>query len=250
MSETETDSTQKKTAIVTGGSRGIGRAISIRLAADGYHVVINYRSNTEEAQKTLDTITSAGGSAELCPFDVTDRAAAGAAMAGLLSRHQHVEVLVFCAGIRYDELLIFMTEEHWDAVLATNLLCFHAIVKPVTKHMVLNRKGRIIVISSTSGESGLPGQVNYAAAKAGLIGAVKALALECAKRNVLVNAVTPGFIETEMTEALAKKELVQRIPMARVGKPEEVAGVVSFLASGDASYITGQVIGINGGIYM
>jgi 3-oxoacyl-[acyl-carrier protein] reductase len=143
-----------------------------------------------------------------------------------------------------------MTEEHWDNVLATDLLSFHGVVKPVVKQMVLNRQGRIIVVSSTSGESGLPGQVNYSAAKAGLIGAVKALALECAKRNVLVNAVTPGFIETEMTVALKTKELVQRIPMARVGKPEEVASVVSFLASPGASYITGQAIGINGGIYM
>lgn len=250
MSETKTEVTQKKTAIITGGSRGIGRAISMRLAADGYHVVINYRSNTEEAKRTLDAIVNAGGSAELCPFDVSDRAATAAAMEELLSRHANVHALVLSAGIRHDELLIFMTEEHWNSVLSTDLLSFHAVVKPVVKQMVLNRSGRIIVISSTSGESGLPGQVNYAAAKAGLIGAVKALALECAKRNVLVNAVTPGFIETDMTEALAKKELVQRIPMARVGKPEEVAGVVSFLTSRDASYITGQVIGINGGIYM
>ena len=240
----------KKTAIVTGGSRGIGRAISERLAAEGYHVVINFRANTQEAQTTLDRITQAGGSAELCRFDVSDRAAAGAAMTELLARHPKVYVLVLCAGIRHDELLIFMTPEHWDNVLATDLLSFHAVAKPVVKQMVLNRQGRIIVISSTSGESGLPGQVNYAAAKAGLIGAVKALALECAKRNVLVNAVTPGFIETDMTEAIAKKELVQRIPMARVGKPEEVASVVSFLASNDASYMTGQVIGVNGGIYM
>jgi 3-oxoacyl-[acyl-carrier protein] reductase len=248
--EETTPQAQKKTAIITGGSRGIGRAISERLAADGYHVVINFRSNTTEAEATLGRIQDAGGSCELCRFDVSDRNAVNKAMADLLARHTAVHALVLCAGIRHDELLIFMTEEHWDNVLATDLLSFHGIVKPVVKQMVLNRQGRIIVVSSTSGESGLPGQVNYSAAKAGLIGAVKALALECAKRNVLVNAVTPGFIETEMTVALKTKELVQRIPMARVGKPEEVASVVSFLASPGASYITGQAIGINGGIYM
>jgi 3-oxoacyl-[acyl-carrier protein] reductase len=241
---------QKKTVIVTGGSRGIGRAISERLATDGFHVVINFRSNTIEAETTLALIQKAGGSGELCQFDVSDRSAVKLAMEELLKRHTAVYALVLCAGIRHDELLIFMTEEHWDNVLATNLLSFYSVVKPVVKQMVLNRMGRIIAISSTSGECGLPGQVNYSAAKAGLIGAVKALALECAKRNVLVNAVTPGFIETDMTEALVTKELKQRIPMFRVGRPEEVAGVVSFLASNDASYITGQVIGINGGMYM
>ncbi|HUI91866.1 MAG TPA: 3-oxoacyl-ACP reductase FabG [Chitinivibrionales bacterium] len=246
----EQEASAKRTAIVTGGSRGIGRAISERLAADGFHVVVNYRSNTKEAEETLGRIQKAGGSGELCRFDVTDRNAVKTAMENLLKRHAAVSALVVCAGIRHDELLIFMTEEHWDSVLATDLFSFHAVVKPVVKQMVLNHRGRIIVISSTSGESGLPGQVNYSAAKAGLIGAVKALALECAKRNVLVNAVTPGFIETDMTEALVTKELKQRIPMFRVGKPEEVAGVVSFLASDDASYITGQVIGVNGGIYM
>jgi 3-oxoacyl-[acyl-carrier protein] reductase len=248
--EEQASPSQKKTAIITGGSRGIGRAISERLAADGFYVVINFRSNTKEAEETLRRIQKAGGSGELCRFDVSDRSAVNKTMPDLLARHTAVYALVLCAGIRHDELLIFMTEEHWDNVLATDLLSFHGVVKPVVKQMVLNRQGRIIVISSTSGESGLPGQVNYSAAKAGLIGAVKALALECAKRNVLVNAVTPGFIETDMTAALVTKELKQRIPMARVGKPEEVAGVVSFLASDDAGYITGQVIGINGGIYM
>jgi 3-oxoacyl-[acyl-carrier protein] reductase len=145
---------------------------------------------------------------------------------------------------------VFMTEEQWELVLNTNLFCFYAVVKPVVKQMLLAKSGRVIVISSTSGESGLPGQVNYSAAKAGVIGAVKALALECAKRNVLVNAVTPGFVETEMTEGMNVKELSAKVPMGRFGKPEEVSGVVSFLASGDASYITGQTIRVNGGIYM
>jgi 3-oxoacyl-[acyl-carrier protein] reductase len=143
-----------------------------------------------------------------------------------------------------------MTQQQWDDVLSTDLLSFFSVVKPVVKHLLLNRRGRVIVISSTSGESGLPGQVNYSAAKAGLIGAVKALAAECAKRNVLVNAVTPGFIETDMTGGLAAKELTGRIPMGRMGTPNEVASAVSFLASDESSYITGQVIRVNGGIYM
>ena len=143
-----------------------------------------------------------------------------------------------------------MSTEQWEQVLATNLLSFHTIVKPVVKQMLLARAGRVIVISSTSGESGLPGQVNYSAAKAGVIGAVKALACECAKRNVLVNAVTPGFIQTEMMEGMDPKELAARIPMGRIGRPEEVAAAVAFLASADSSYITGQSIRVNGGIYM
>jgi 3-oxoacyl-[acyl-carrier protein] reductase len=238
-----------KVALVTGGSRGIGRAISQRLAADGFHVIVNYRSNHEQAAETVRLIAENGGSAESCCFDVTDRAAAAAALDELLKKHA-IHTLVFSAGIHQDNLLIFMTEEQWEQVLATNLLCFHRVVKPVVKQMVLARTGRIIVISSTSGESGLPGQVNYAAAKAGLIGAVKALAQECAKRNVLVNAVTPGFIQTEMMEGMDPKELSARVPMGRVGKPEEVAAAVAFLASDDASYITGQTIRVNGGIYM
>jgi 3-oxoacyl-[acyl-carrier protein] reductase len=239
----------KKAALITGGSRGIGRAISMRLAADGYHVIINYRSNHQQANQTLSDITASGGSGELCCFDVTDRAVASKAIEELIAR-QPLYALVFSAGIHQDNLLIYMTEEQWRDVLETNLMCFHAIVKPIIRQMVLQRTGRVVVISSTSGESGVPGQVNYSAAKAGLIGAVKSLALECAKRNVLVNAVTPGFIQTDMMENMNIKEISGRIPMARIGKPEEVASVVSFLSSDDASYITGQVIRVNGGIYL
>jgi 3-oxoacyl-[acyl-carrier protein] reductase len=239
----------KKVALVTGGSRGIGKAISLRLAKDGYHVIINYRSNHEQAGRTLSDITAAGGSGELCCFDVTDKSTAASAMEELLKKHA-LHSLVFSAGIHQDNLLIYMTEEQWIDVLNTNLMCFYTIVKPVIRQMVLQRAGRVVVMSSTSGESGLPGQVNYSAAKAGLIGAVKALALECAKRNVLVNAITPGFIQTDMMEGMNIKELTARVPMARIGKPEEVASVVSFLASDDASYITGQVIRVNGGIYL
>jgi 3-oxoacyl-[acyl-carrier protein] reductase len=241
----------KKVALVTGGSRGIGRAISQRLAADGFHVVINFRSNAREAEATLASIVAAGGSAELCRFDVTDREAVQKSLSDVCTRYEgSIHTLVLCAGVHQDNLLIFMTQQQWDDVLSTDLLSFYSVVKPVAKQLLLNRRGRIVVISSTSGESGLPGQVNYSAAKAGLIGATKALAAECAKRNVLVNAVTPGFIETDMLDPVKTKELGGRIPLGRVGMPREVASVVSFLASDESSYITGQVIRVNGGIYM
>ncbi len=244
----ESVAVSKKRALVTGGSRGIGRAISRRLAADGFHVIINYRSNRAEAEATEKLILDAGGHCELYPFDVSDRAAASDALADIV-KDQPLDLLVLCAGIRSDELLVFMSEAQWDSVLSTNLASFFSVVKPAVTHMMLNRSGRIVVISSTSGESGVAGQVNYAAAKAGLIGAVKSLARESAKRGVLVNAITPGFIETDMTENVPP-ELIKGVPLARIGKPEEVAGVVSFLAGPDSSYITGQVIGVNGGVYM
>jgi 3-oxoacyl-[acyl-carrier protein] reductase len=238
----------QKTALVTGGSRGIGKAISQRLARDGFHVVINYRSKHADAEATLKEIADAGGSAECRPWDVSDKAATAAALEEILAKHA-LHTLVFSAGIHADNLLVFMTEDQWEQVLQTNLSSFYYVARPIVKQMLLNRAGRVIVVSSTSGESGLPGQVNYSAAKAGIIGAAKALALECAKRNVLVNAVTPGFIRTEMTEGMDTKQLAVRVPLGRLGEPAEVASVVSFLASDDSSYITGQVIRINGGIY-
>lgn len=240
---------EKKAALVTGGSRGIGRAIASRLAGDGYHIIINYLNNSEAAEKTQADIVQAGGSCELYPFDITDRSAVSEAVEDIVRRHT-LQVLVPCAGVRRDELLIYMSEEQWDTVIDTNLSSFYALVKPVARHMLLNRSGRIIVVSSTSAEAGMAGQVHYSAAKAGLLGAVKALARECAKRNVLVNAVTPGFIETDMTADVRQKDLIKTVPMNRFGQPGEVASVVSFLVSADASYITGQVIGVNGGAYM
>lgn len=239
----------KLAALVTGGSRGIGRAVSIRLAKDGYHIVINYKNNVKEAKVTQSAIIESGGSCELFPFDVTNRNQAKEAIEEIADKYT-LHVLVLCAGIRHDELLVFMTDDQWDSVIDTNLSSFFAVVKPIARHMMLNRKGRIIVISSTSGESGLPGQVNYSAAKAGLIGATKALAQECAKRNVLVNAITPGFIATDMTDSINENKMSKNVPLKRFGKPQEVAGAVSFFASRDAGYITGQVLGVNGGVYM
>jgi 3-oxoacyl-[acyl-carrier protein] reductase len=219
------------------------------LARDGYHVIINYRSNEEQAEKTLAAIRENGGSAELCRFDVTDRKATTSALEALLGAHT-LFGLVLCAGVRRDELLVFMEPGTWDEVLTTNLMSFYNVAKPVVRQMIPNRSGRVVVVSSTSGESGLQGQVHYSAAKAGLLGATKALALECAKKNVLVNAVTPGFIRTEMTGDVDMKKLSAMVPMNRFGAPEEVAGAVSFLFSDDATYITGQVIRVNGGAYM
>ena len=240
---------EKKSAFVTGGSRGIGKAISLRLASNGFHVIINYRSNDQEAEATLAEIKNAGGSAELLKFDVTDRKTALTECERIAERST-IEALVLSAGIHSDALLIFMSEEQWDSVIDVNLKSFYGVVKPIIKQMMLNRKGSVVAISSTSGESGLAGQVNYSAAKAGLIGAVKSLAIESAKRNITVNAITPGFIKTDMTDEIDPKRIKATVPLAREGKPEEVAALVSFLTSSEASYITGQTIGINGGVYM
>lgn len=240
---------QKQIALVTGASRGIGRAIAIGLAATGRHTLINYKSNEKEALTVLNGIQESGGSGELVPFDVSDKSAAESAVTGILDRYGRVDILVNNAGIRDDMLMVWMEGDNWNTVIDTNLTGFYNVTRLILKDMLLKRSGKIVNISSTSGQLGMPGQVNYSAAKAGLIGATRALAKEVAKRGITVNAVAPGFIQSDMTEGLPSKEIVKLIPAGRLGTPEEVASVVLFLCSPEASYITAQVIGINGGIY-
>ena len=240
-----------KYVLVTGGSRGIGKAIAQRLAREGMPVIINYRSNEEAARATAEEITKAGGKAELLPFDVANPEQIETAIEQWENSHpdDHVSVLVNNAGIRKDNLMIFMRNEEWERVLDTTLNGFFYITRRLLKNMLTHRGGRIINITSLSGIKGLPGQTNYSAAKAAVIGATKALAQEVAQRKVTVNAIAPGFIATDMTEGLDEQELKKLIPMGRFGKPEEVAAVAAFLASDDAAYITGQVVQVNGGLY-
>lgn len=237
-------------ALVTGGSRGIGRAIAERLARDGYYVVINYKNNDVAAQEVLQKILQEGGRAELLKFDVTSPTAIQEAHANWCAAHEgaHFDVLINNAGIRRDGLMVFMEDQDWADVMHTNLDSFFYLTKLLLNPMVRARHGRIINITSISGVTGLPGQVNYSSAKAALIGATKALSKELAARKITVNAVAPGFIATDMTAELDESELKKTIPMGRFGKPEEVAALVSFLVSDEAAYITGQTINIAGGI--
>ncbi len=237
-------------ALITGSSRGIGRAIAERLAQEGYTVLINYYSHPEAAEATKAAIEAAGGQAELLPFDVTDGAAIEAALSAWDAAHEgeHISVLVNNAGIRRDGLLVFMNEEDWHDVLHTTTEGFYYTTHHVLPGMLRARKGRIVNIASVSGVCGIPGQANYSAAKAALIGATKALSKEVAARKVTVNAVAPGFIATDMTADLDEAELKKTIPAGRFGTPEEVAALVSFLCSDEAAYITGQVINIAGGM--
>ena len=237
-----------KTALVTGGSRGIGRAVCLSLARMGYHVLINYVSNEASARETLEAI---GGQGELLRFDVGDPEAVRTAIEGWQAAHpdDYIEVLVNNAGIRRDNLMVWMEAEDWSRVLGTDLDSFFHVTRAVLQPMVLHKYGRIINVASLSGLKGLPGQVNYSAAKGGLIAATKALAQEVARKKVTVNAVAPGFIDTDMTDGLDVAALKKDIPAARFGRPEEVAAVVGFLASPEASYITGECISVNGGLY-
>lgn len=239
----------EKVVFISGGSRGIGASIAIELAGAGYDIWLNYHSSHDSAKKIRDQIQDLGQECTLLPFDVADEQAAKDTLEPLFN-----EVipygLVHNAGVARDNILPLMTRSEWDTVLDVHLNSFFILGRLFAKAMVPERRGRIISIASISGETGQAGQVNYSAAKAGLIGGSKALARELGKRNILVNVVSPGLIETEMIQALPMDKILPLIPLGRVGKVEEVSGVIRFLLSKDADYITGQVISVNGGMYM
>ncbi|GAB5541972.1 MAG: 3-ketoacyl-ACP reductase FabG2 [Sandaracinaceae bacterium] len=235
-------------ALITGASRGIGAAVAEGLAADGFPVILNYRSRDDEAEAVRARIEAAGGEATLCRFDVTDADASAAAIAALFEDPRPIGVVINNAGLAIDTPFPTMTREQWVKVTRTTLDGFFHVTQPLVMPMVRRRWGRIVNVSSVSGVIGNRGQVNYSAAKAGLIGATKALAQELAKRKITVNAVAPGPIETEMLEGAPMEHILKAIPMRRVGTVDEVAQTVRFLVSDGAAYITGQVIGISGGL--
>jgi 3-oxoacyl-[acyl-carrier protein] reductase len=240
-----------RVALVTGASRGIGRSVAVALAGRGVRVVAGARD--DHARAVADDIRAAGGQATAVALDVTEPASVEAAVTAALDGYGRVDILVNNAGIARDQLALRLTREDWDAVLATNLTAAFLCAQAVLKTMIRQRSGRIVNITSVVGQAGNAGQTNYAASKAGLIGLTKALALEVASRNITVNAVAPGLIDTDMTRALAEgahQDWAARIPLRRLGTPEEVAGAVLFLASDEASYITGHVLAVNGGMYM
>lgn len=238
------------TVFVTGSSRGIGRGIAERLAAEGYAVVVHCRTGRSEADAVAQAIIEQGGSARVLQFDVADRAATQALIEADIAAHGAYYGVVLNAGITRDTAFPAMAEEEWDQVINTNLHGFYNVLHPVIMPMVRRRKpGRIVVITSVSGVMGNRGQVNYSASKAGLIGAAKALAVELASRQITVNCIAPGLIDTEMTQTAPVEEALKMIPMQRVGQVHEVAGLASFLMGPDAGYLTRQVISVNGGMY-
>lgn len=241
-----------KYALVTGGSRGIGHAICLKLAGMGIPVIINFKSNTEAARELREEILAAGGDASLMQFDVADPKAVSSALEAWENEHpdDYIAYLVNNAGIRRDNMMFMMPQEDWHSVIDTTLNGFFYVTRALLPKMMMRRHGgRIVSVSSLSGLKGMAGQTNYSAAKAALVGATKSLAQETATRNVTVNAVAPGFIETDMTRDLPVEQLKELVPMKRLGRPEEVAELVAFLCSDAASYITGEVISINGGLF-
>jgi 3-oxoacyl-[acyl-carrier protein] reductase len=240
-----------KCSLVTGGSRGIGKAICIKMAEMGYYVLVNYKTNAEEANTTLEQIKQNGGDGELLPFDVSSKEQIQQLLGKWIEENNEkfIEVLVNNAGIKNDSLMLWMKDEQWEDVIKTNLDSFFFITRLVLNGMLLQRYGRIINVVSLSGLKGLPGQTNYSAAKGGVIAATKALAQEVGRNGITVNAVAPGFIKTDMIEGLDEKEMIRLIPVRRLGLPEEVAHAVGFLASKEAAYITAEVLSINGGLY-
>jgi 3-oxoacyl-[acyl-carrier protein] reductase len=246
---TETDS---RIALVTGGSRGIGRSIALRLAKDGFYVVVNYISNESAAQDVLTEIENAGGKGKIARFDVADYDATQEAIEKIIEELGGLHILINNAGITHDTLILRMKKEEWNNVISINLNGVFNCTKAVTRIMIKQRFGRIINITSVVGETGNSGQTNYAASKAGIIGFTKAAAREMAPRSITVNAVSPGFIETDITMALTdeiRKGYIEKIPLGRFGSPEDISGIVAFLITDEASYITGEVIRVNGGIY-
>jgi len=240
-----------KCALVTGGSRGIGRAVCIKMAQMGYYVLINFKGNEVEASNTLAMVAEAGGAGEVMQFDVANKEQVQQVLGGWIEKNTNnvIEVLVNNAGIKEDGLMMWMKDEQWDRVIQTSLGGFFYVTRIILNSMLLKRYGRIINVVSLSGLKGLAGQTNYSAAKGGVIAATKALAQEVGKRNVTVNAVAPGFIKTDMTADIDEKLMKALIPVNRFGTPEEVAHAVGFLASPEAAYITGEILSINGGLY-
>lgn len=240
-----------KYALVTGGSRGIGRAVSIKLAAQGYHVLVNFQSNETEANKTVTQIVENGGQASTLQFNVGNKEEVQQVLGGWIesNKDKTIEILVNNAGIRKDNLMMMMPDAEWHQVLQTNLDSFYYVTKLVIPGMMFQRYGRIVNVVSLSGIKGMVGQTNYSASKAGVIAATKSLAQEIGRRGLTVNCVAPGFIKTEMTEGIEETQFRTLIPVQRFGEADEVAEAVVFLASKGASYITGEVINVNGGLY-